>query len=286
LAAALFGAVILAASCDDLGGDSGEGDVAPTSTVEPPADAEPVEVLDVRDGDSFVVRRADGNEARVRLLGLNAPERGECLADDARQTLTELLDRGDVLLERDISDRDSFGRLLRYAYAGETFVNQELVARGLALAGRFPPDLAHQPELEAAEGVAQDARAGQWDPNACGPADSTDVVIARTEGDPPGPDNIEPNGEYVVVANTGGTAVDLTGWVLRDSSSQNRFTFPVGFTLDTDAEVTIRTGSGTDTDDTLYWRLDHPVWDNHGDTAFLVDSNGNVVSFSDIPPSD
>jgi micrococcal nuclease len=282
--AALLGAAVMAASCDD--GEPAESDVAPRPTVAAPDDAEPVEVLDISDGDSFVVERADGNEARVRLLGINAPEREECLADDAKRALAEVLDRGAVVLERDISDRDSFGRLLRYAFAGEAFVNQELVARGLALAGRFPPDLAHQPELDAAEGLAQDARVGLWDPNACGPADSTDVVVVRTEGDPPGPDNIELNGEYVVLANTGDDRVDLTGWTLRDSSSQNRFVFPVSFTLDAGAEVTIRTGSGSDTDDTLYWRLDHPVWDNDGDTAFLVDSNGSVVSFSDVPPSD
>jgi micrococcal nuclease len=280
--AVLAALAALAAACDD----AGDTTVAPTTMAPAPEDAEPVEVRDVSDGDSFVVERADGNEARVRLLGINAPERDECLADDASAALADLFDRGAVVLERDISDRDSFGRLLRYAYAGETFVNQELVARGLALAGRFPPDVAHQPELDAAEGLAQDARVGVWDPNACGPADSTDVVIVRTEGDPPGPDNVELNGEYVVLANTGDDPVDLTGWTLRDSSSQNRFVFPIGFTIAPDAEVTIRTGPGPDTDDTLQWRLDHPVWDNAGDTAFLVDSNGNVVSFSDLPPSD
>jgi micrococcal nuclease len=270
------------AACDDTDDQA----VAPEPTVAVPEDAEPVDVLDVSDGDSFVVERADGNEADVRLLGINTPERNECLADEARQALTDLLERGDVVLERDVSDRDRFGRLLRYAYAGDTFVNQELVAQGLALAARFPPDLAHQPELEAAQGLAQGAGVGQWNPNACGRADSTDVVIVRTEGDPPGPDNIELNGEYVVIANTGDEPVDLTGWVMRDSSSQNRFMFPDGFTIEPGAEVTIRTGSGPATDDTLHWNLDHPVWDNDGDTAFLVDSNGNVVSFADIQAPD
>jgi endonuclease YncB( thermonuclease family) len=271
-------------SCSD--GASGGSVASPEPTVRGPGRGEPVEVLDVTDGDTFVVRREDGNEARVRLLGVNAPEEGECVADDARDGLAGLLDAGDVVLERDISDRDRFGRLLRYVFAGDTFVNQELARRGLALAGAYPPDLAHQPELVAAEGLAQGAHVGIWDPTACGPADSTDVVIVRTEGDPEGPDDIELNGESIVVQNTGDTPVDLTGWILRDSSSQNRFGFPDGFTLDPDARVAIRTGSGRDTADTLYWGRDHPVWDNAGDTAFLLDSNGNVVSFADVPPSD
>ena len=94
------------------------------------------------------------------------------------------------------------------------------------------------------------------------------------------------NGEYIVIENTGDTRVDLTEWVLRDSSSQNRFRFPDGFTLQPGAEVVVRTGTGPDGDGTCYWGVDHPVWDNVGDTAFLLDSNGNVVSFADLPPSD
>ena len=95
-------------------------------------------MLEVDDGDSFVVRREDGNEAGVRLLGVNAPERGECVADEAQEALTDLLASGDVVLERDISDRDEFGRLLRYVFAGDVFVNQELATRGLVLAGSYP----------------------------------------------------------------------------------------------------------------------------------------------------
>ena len=41
------------------------------------------------DGDSFLAI-VDGGEEEVRLIGINAPERGECLADDARQALVEL----------------------------------------------------------------------------------------------------------------------------------------------------------------------------------------------------
>ena len=269
------------AGCDD-----GDAEVAPELSVRPPDNGERVDVIDVSDGDSFVVERANGNEERVRLLGINAPERGECLADDARQALTGVLDADDVQLVRDVSDRDEFGRLLRYAFADGEFVNLVLVERGLALAGTFEPDTAYQLELDAAEDSAQAAQIGQWDPNACGPAASTAVRIVRTEGDPPGPDDADLNGEFIVIGNTGTEPVDLTGWVLRDSSSQNRFMFPFGFSIGPDAEVTVRTGSGPDSDDTLFWGQPGPVWDNDGDTAFLVDPSGNVVSFADVPPAD
>ncbi|MGH9119173.1 MAG: lamin tail domain-containing protein [Acidimicrobiales bacterium] len=241
---AVFTVVGTVGGCDDT-----EPAVAPEPSVRPPAGAERVEVLAVSDGDSFLVERADGNQARVRLLGINAPEQGECLAD------------------------------------GE-FVNQALVERGLALAGSFEPDVAHQGALDAAEDSAQAAGIAQWNPNACGPAASTAVRIVRTEGDPPGPDDADLNGEYIVVGNTGAETIDLSGWMLRDSSSQNRFMVPGGFTLGPGDEVTVRTGSGHDSGDTLFWGLPDPVWDNDGDTALLIDPSGNVVSHADVPPAD
>ena len=50
-------------------------------------------VAQVVDGDTIVVDGPDGQE-RVRLLGIDTPERGECLADDATQRLEELLPEG------------------------------------------------------------------------------------------------------------------------------------------------------------------------------------------------
>ncbi len=45
-------------------------------------------------------------------------------------------------LERDVSGRDQYGRLLRYVHVGDVFVNAVLVRDGLALANRYEPDVA------------------------------------------------------------------------------------------------------------------------------------------------
>ncbi|HMS46479.1 thermonuclease family protein [Candidatus Microthrix sp.] len=49
------------------------------------------------DGDTLSVE-VDGTLERVRLIGIDAPEHGECLADVASERLTELLSGGKVRL--------------------------------------------------------------------------------------------------------------------------------------------------------------------------------------------
>ena len=67
-----------------------------------------------------------------------------------------------VRLEQDVSDTDRYGRLLRYVYIGDIFVNAELVRRGLAYAQAYPPDTKYQRLLEELEMEARLAGRGIW----------------------------------------------------------------------------------------------------------------------------
>jgi micrococcal nuclease len=53
-----------------------------------------------------------------------------------------------VWLEKDSSDTDTFGRLLRYVYSGDIFVNAELVRIGYGRSVRYPPDIRHNDYYE------------------------------------------------------------------------------------------------------------------------------------------
>lgn len=64
------------------------------------------------DGDTLDVAGPDGVNT-VRIIGINTPERGECFADEAATALEQLL-AGELVLIRDVSDVDEFGRKLRY----------------------------------------------------------------------------------------------------------------------------------------------------------------------------
>lgn len=237
-----------------------------------------VEVIEVVDGDTVRVR-VDGTEERLRLVGVDAPEVGECLAQDASNALEQLLAGGPIRLEADSSDRDRYGRLLRYVHVGDRFVNAELIEAGLAIARSYPPDVARDVELEQAQRVAQRAGVGIWAPDACGPRSDASVAIVAIEADPPGDDVENLNGEFVEIHNEGTEDVELTGWVLRDESAAHRFAFPDGFVVPAGATVRVRTGCGRDTPTELHWcESGSAVWNNDGDTAFVLDASGNIVA--------
>jgi micrococcal nuclease len=138
----------------------------------PVGTTERAEVLRVVDGDTIVVR-IDGREERVRYIGIDAPElanaesgvAAECGAEDARAANARLVTDATLVLERDASDRDRFGRLLRHAWIQGTVwqhVGTELVTEGAVEARSYPPDTAHDAELDAAERRARANSAGMW----------------------------------------------------------------------------------------------------------------------------
>jgi len=105
------------------------------------------DVQRVIDGDTF--KLIDGTT--VRLIGIDAPEAGEICSAEATQKLTSLIAGETVYLEKDVSETDTYGRLLRYVYVNEIFVNLELVYYGYAYAVSYPPDVAYASQLADAE---------------------------------------------------------------------------------------------------------------------------------------
>lgn len=240
-----------------------------------------IEVSRVSDGDS-IRADGDGRELEIRLIGVNAPEGDECLGDEARSRLEELLAGGSVELRPWPAELDEFGRTLGLLTAGELFVNLALLESGHAVA-REQSDHPHARDFEAAESRAADAGLGIWAPDACGTATTALVEIVELMANAPGDDRQNPNGEFVVIENVGDTDADLDGWTMRDESTRHRYTFP-SMTLEPGQSARLRSGCGDDdlsrTPIELFWcDPEPPVWNNGGDTAFLLDSAGNTVDF-------
>lgn len=103
----------------------------------------------------------------MRLILIDTPEVGdnlECFGDEATRFVEELLSPGArVRLERDVSETDRFGRLLRYVYLDDgRMLNELLVAEGYASVATFPPDLRYLDRLREAERSAREAGRGLW----------------------------------------------------------------------------------------------------------------------------
>jgi micrococcal nuclease len=83
--------------------------------------------------------------------------------DVAREANRRLVEARTVYLEKDVSETDRYGRLLRYVYLPDgTSVNAEQVRQGYALARAYPPDTRHQTELSVLQMEARSALKGLW----------------------------------------------------------------------------------------------------------------------------
>lgn len=123
------------------------------------------------DGQVRVVRVIDGDTieiaggARVRYIGIDTPEvypDMEFYGKEASEKNRELVDGKMVTLERDVTNKDRYGRLLRYVHVDGLFVNAELVRLGYARSFHYPPDTRHQELLSQLEEEAQEAGLGLW----------------------------------------------------------------------------------------------------------------------------
>lgn len=116
-------------------------------------------VIYVVDGDTIAVR-LNGQEARVRYIGMNTPENDEPCYSEATAANARLVQGQQVRLVRDTSDTDQFGRLLRYVYVGNTFVNEQLVRDGYAEVVSYPPDTKYYERFRELEREAAQAKRG------------------------------------------------------------------------------------------------------------------------------
>jgi endonuclease YncB( thermonuclease family) len=258
---------VMAGSCAGAITTSGTRALTPVELPMPDLD---VVVTTVSDGDSFRAE-APAGEIEVRLLGINSPELDECHGRLAKNALAKMIEGRAIGLatERDL---DQFDRVLARAVVERAYVNLELILDGHAIA--LSDDTSDRDLLVESEGIARASRAGMWASDACGavgPLPTLEITVV--DYDPAGSDEAE----SVTISNTGGAPVDLDGFVLRDESSTNRFTFPP-FVLGPGGNVVIV--SGCDAEDDLYltWCADQPVWNNEGDTALLLDRVGRIVA--------
>ena len=63
------------------------------------------------------------------------------MAPEATAKNEELVGGKVVRLEKDVSETDRYGRLLRYVWVGDLMVNAELVRLGCAQVSTYPPDV-------------------------------------------------------------------------------------------------------------------------------------------------
>jgi micrococcal nuclease len=159
---------------------------APPRPTEPPSASSPADgpdgpttsarVVRVVDGDTIAVE-IDGARYTVRYIGIDTPETVkpnapvEPFGEAASAANRELVGGRSVVLERDVSETDRYGRLLRHVWlapgegegSGWLLVGERLLERGLAQVVTYPPDVKYIDErFLPAQARARQAGLGIW----------------------------------------------------------------------------------------------------------------------------
>lgn len=138
-------------------------------------------VVRVVDGDTAVIK-IDNENQKVRFVGMDTPEYNpkrnisEPRGKEATEFTRSLLENKIVYLEKDVSDTDKYGRLLRYVWLEQPensshptykeienqMVNGILVRNGYARAKEYKPDVKYTSIIRDIEQEAKIEKIGLW----------------------------------------------------------------------------------------------------------------------------
>jgi endonuclease YncB( thermonuclease family) len=121
------------------------------------------EVISVADGDTVTVLDSSKRQHRVRLAGIDAPEKRQAFGNRSRQALVAMVFRQQVVVEYQKTDR--YDRLIGVVFFKNVDVNRELLDLGMAWHYK-----AYQSEQSAgdrlsyskAESTAREKEVGLW----------------------------------------------------------------------------------------------------------------------------
>ncbi len=266
----------------------------------------------VADGDTFrFIENGTSAYVTVRLLGVNTPEiRGfnnvhrdtdMCGGAEATDVLKSVLRPGSKVQLRSLDKTsENRGRIQRYAFAWNPLTEQydidvqAVVAQsGLAMWFTVKNESALSYQYRVMIAQTQIEKRGIWNPDLCGPLEQSDAKISViVNWDAEGNDNENINGEFITVRNIGDQDVDLTGWLLRDSSLTGWFYFPGGSVLAPNDFRVVHAGvgaNGTPNPRDLYMGSDTALFPNTqsglflGDGAYLLDRDTAMRSYYEYP---
>ena len=129
-----------------------------------------VEVSKFVDGDTFWISNSKGEQEKVRLIGVDAPESRRTgkkeigyFGKEAASYVVKLLDGKKIRLEYDVTKYDRYKRTLAYVFLEDgTFLNAHLVENGYAMVMTVPPNVKYADLFVKLQNEARIQKRGLW----------------------------------------------------------------------------------------------------------------------------
>jgi endonuclease YncB( thermonuclease family) len=107
-------------------------------------------------------RTSGEKDIKVRYIGVDAPDKGKPFFELCRKANKELVEKKMVTLQTDTGAAETQGKLLGYVFAGDVFVNAELIKNGAALVAAPDGNQKHRGLFLSLQQQARKARSGLW----------------------------------------------------------------------------------------------------------------------------
>lgn len=222
-------------------------------------DSEYALVTRVIDGDTLEIENGD----RVRLLGMNCPERGDKYYSEAKELLENLTLNKTVRLEFGKKKYDLYDRTLAYVFVDDVFVNVEIVEQGFANI-YFP----EAQKLYYSEFFDAWKRCLEKNQNICEFSSTKCANCVQLK-------QLNYDSQKLTLENNCSFSCNLNNWEIKDEG-RKKFVFN-DFILAAKKQVSVVVGNETDSEDILYWKKETYVWTETGDSLFLRDASKKLV---------
>lgn len=216
-----------------------------------------IQVERVIDGDTLV----DMDGLHYRMLGINTPEKGEYLYNEAKKFNEEQALNKSLIVES--KGKDLYDRELAYLYDNEKNINLELVREGYA--GTYFPEGKdiHYEQFYSAweECLISNVNLCEKSLNKC----ASCIELRGWDFD----------NQEVGLYNNCNLNCNLSKWTIKDEG-RKKYTFG-NYIIKSGEYAYLIVGNKTDTSNKLYWKGQTYVWTRTGDSIFLRDSNSKLV---------
>lgn len=241
----------------------------------------------VVDGDT-IKAYVDGEMETIRFIGVNTPEiahddqEEEHYGDESTAFSEDMLKDQTIYLTKDVSDRDQYGRLLRFIWLEkpedpsnydeieDKMFNAILLKEGYAHTVKFEPDVTFYKLFRNLQGQAEDAGKGMWAVE-YEESERKDLGLIISDFDK--------KKEMVVIKNNSSEAIELEGYRLISVKDPDTQSFEFGPWLLEPLE-TVRVFSGPNFNDYSYdilWSEENMFSNSKLDPIALLDPKGNLI---------